>query len=117
VFATKHRRQVFIDAIPHACERTMRAVAFALDVDLVEFNGEADHIHLLVAYPPSLAVSTLVNRLKGATTRRLRHMFTGHCNRARIRGHIWSPPYIAGSCDRAPLTITKQYIAQQQRPA
>ena len=35
--------------------------------ELREFNGENDHVHLLVHYPPKLPVSTLVNRLKGVS--------------------------------------------------
>jgi Transposase IS200 like len=46
-------------------ETTMRTVLDELDVELVEFNGETDHVHLLVAYPPTLAISVPVQRLKG----------------------------------------------------
>ena len=49
------------------CEHTLRAVCTELNVELVEFNGEADHLHLLVAYPPTLAISVLVQRHKGRT--------------------------------------------------
>jgi REP-associated tyrosine transposase len=44
-------------------ETTMRTVLDELDVELVEFNGETDHVHLLVAYPPTLAISVPVQRL------------------------------------------------------
>ncbi|GAA4250461.1 hypothetical protein GCM10022255_039190 [Dactylosporangium darangshiense] len=37
--------------------------------DLREFNGEDDHVHLLVHYPPSFALSRLVNSLKGVSAR------------------------------------------------
>jgi putative transposase len=47
-----------------------------LDVELVEFNGEADHMHVLVAYPPTLAISTLVERLKGRTAHAVRREYT-----------------------------------------
>ncbi|MBR4605155.1 MAG: transposase [Lachnospiraceae bacterium] len=35
----------------------------------MEFDGEEDHVHLLVNYPPKLAISSLVNRLKGVSSR------------------------------------------------
>jgi putative transposase len=116
VFVTKYRRRVFDYAMLRACEQTMRAVTTWLDVEIAEFNGESDHVHLLVTYPPSLAISVLVNRLKGVSARELRHQFTGRCNRARMRGHFWSPSYFAVSCEGAQLTIIKQYIEQQARP-
>jgi putative transposase len=65
VFATKYCRPVFT-----AKEKTMRSVCAALDIELVEFDGEADHVHLLVAYPPTLAISQLVQRLMGHRLRR-----------------------------------------------
>jgi putative transposase len=33
----------------------------------VEFDGEGDHVHLLVNYPPKVSVSSLVNSLKGVS--------------------------------------------------
>ena len=53
----------------------MRAVCDDVDVELVEVNGEADHVHLLVNFPPKLALSRLVNSLKGVSSRRLRQEF------------------------------------------
>ena len=67
------------------CARTIRA---ALDVELVEFNGEADHMHLLGGYPPALAISTLVHRLKGRTAYAVRHAFT---RPLRPRPHARTP--------------------------
>jgi REP element-mobilizing transposase RayT len=73
----------------------MRGICADLDAELVEFNGEADHVHLLVAYPPTLAICVLAQRLKGRTAHAVRREFTGACVRARMRGHLWSPSYFA----------------------
>jgi putative transposase len=116
VFVTKYRRPVFTDTMPTFCDHTLRAVCAQLDVELVQFNGEPDHVHLLVAYPPTLAISVLVQRLKGRTAYAMRREFTGARVRARMRGHLWSPPYFAVSCRGAPLSIIKQYIDGQPRP-
>lgn len=55
VFVSKFRRKLFTDPMLTLAETTMRTVCAALDVELVEFNGEADHVHLLVANPQTLA--------------------------------------------------------------
>jgi REP-associated tyrosine transposase len=60
VFMTQYRRPVFTDVMPAFCEHTMHVVCAEFDAELVEFNGEADHVQLLVAYPPTLAISTLM---------------------------------------------------------
>jgi putative transposase len=115
VFVTKYRRAVFTDATLTFTEHAMRSVCADLKAELVEFNGESDHVHLLVAYPPTLAISVLAQRLKGRTAYAVRREFTGACVRARMRGHLWSPSYFAVSCGGAPLSIIKQYIDGQAR--
>ena len=117
VFITKYRRGVFDDDMLGFCERVMRKVCDDFGAVLREFNGEHDHVHLLVEYPPKVSVSALVNSLKGASARRLRSQYAGKVNRARMNGHFWSPSYLAASCGGAPLSIIRQYIEQQQRPA
>ena len=93
----------------------MRKVCADFGAELREFNGEDDHVHLLVEYPPKVAVSAIVNSLKGVSARRLRSQFTGSVNRASMHGHLWSPSYFAASCGGAPLSIVRQYIEQQRR--
>jgi putative transposase len=83
---TKYRRSVFDGGMLHTCEATMRKVCGDFGASLREFNGEADHIHLLVEYPLKVSVSTLVNSLKGVSSRRLRAEYTGRVNRTSIRG-------------------------------
>jgi putative transposase len=71
VFVTRYRRGVF-DGMLRFCEEVMRKACGDFEADLREFNGEADHVHLLVFYPPKVPVSALVNSLKGVSARRLR---------------------------------------------
>ncbi len=116
VFVTKYRRRVLNADMLDFCENTMRAVCSELGAELAEFNGEPDHIHLLVAYPPTLAVSTLVRRLKGRSSYAVRREYTGTCVRARMRSHLCSPSYFAASAGGAPLSVIKRYIENQHQP-
>jgi len=116
VFVTKFRHRVFTGTHLERMEQIMRDVCADFEADLVEFNGEDDHVHLLVRYPPKVAISKLVNSLKGVSARLLRKEFTGHMNRHIMHGHLWSPSYFAASCGGAPLEIIRQYIEQQRRP-
>ncbi len=98
------------------CEQVMSQVCTDFDATLAEFNGEQDHVHLLAAYPPKVALSHLVNSLKGVSSRRMRQDFAGRINKAATRGRFWSPSYFAGSCGGPPLTTVQDYIADQKRP-
>jgi putative transposase len=117
VFVTKYRRGVLDADMLRCCEDAMRKVCGDFGADLREFNGEDDHVHLLVEYPPKVAVTGLVNSLKGVSARRLRSEFTGRVNQHVMNGHFWSPSYFAASCGGAPLSTIRQYIEQQKAPA
>ena len=81
---------------------------------LVEANGEDDHVHLLVEYPPKVALSHLVNSLKGVSSRRLRQQHPDIALRY-YKGVLWSPSYCAASCGGASLSIIRQYIEEQRQ--
>ncbi|WP_078623318.1 IS200/IS605 family transposase [Streptomyces prunicolor] len=116
VFTPKYRRGPFTDEILTRCEEIMRAVCADFETELVEFNGERDHVHLLVHYPPKVSISKLVGSLKGVSARRLRHEHPDHIRKYLWGAHFWSPSYFAASCGGAPLAIIKEYIEQQKRP-
>jgi len=87
---------------------------------LKEFNGEPDHVHLLVNYPPKVRLSELMNSLKGVSSRRMKQEFPAISTFWRVRkskGHLWSPSYFVGSVGGAPITILRQYIEGQNRPS
>jgi len=85
------------------------------EAELVEFNGEADHVHFLFNYPPKVAVSKLVNSLKGVSSRKLNQLYP-QLRRYYWKNALWSPSYFAGSCGGAPLEVIKQYIESQKYP-
>jgi len=94
----------------------MKDVCEDFGATLVEFNGEHDHVHLLVEYPPKIAISKLVNSLKGVSARMLRDQYRYWINQHSMNGHLWSPSYFAASCGGAPISIVRQYIEDQRRP-
>ena len=115
VFVTKYRKDVFTKPMLDAMEGMFKKVCLDFEAELTEFNGEDDHVHLLINYPPKVAVSNLVNSLKGVSSRHLRKDFPEIKNKL-WGGSLWSPSYFASSCGGAPLEIIKQYIEQQQIP-
>lgn len=94
----------------------MRAVCDDFEVELVEFNGENNHVHLLVNFPPKVALSKLVNSLKGVSSRRMRQEFPELAQHYWRAQRLWSGSYFAGSVGGAPLSVLRQYIEQQDRP-
>src|SRR6202140_749947 len=69
VFVTKYRRGVFTKEILDDMRRFFPSVLPDLEAELVEFDGEDDHVHLHVNYHPKVSLSALVNSLKGVSSR------------------------------------------------
>ena len=116
VFVTKYRRGVFTKEILDDMRGIFAEVCKDFEAELVEFDGEDDHVHLLVNYPSKVSVSALVNSLKGVSSRMIRKK-----NHPSIRRKLWggalrSPAYFAGSCGGAPIAVIRQYIEQQKTP-
>ena len=116
VFVTKYRREVFTKRVLNDLNQIFLELCKSFEAELVEFNGEEDHVHLLVNYPPKVAVSKLVNSLKGVSSRLIRKKQYPEIQKALWGKHLWSPSYFAGSCGGAPISIIRQYIEQQQTP-
>jgi putative transposase len=116
LFVTKYRRPVVTDPMLTCCEHLMREVCTGVGAALREFDGETDDAHLHVHYPPSPALSMPATRLKGVSARRLRQQYPLHIQKYLWGKHFWSPSNFAAYCGDAPLTVTKQYIEQQNRP-
>ncbi|MDO8223284.1 IS200/IS605 family transposase [Staphylococcus aureus] len=76
-----------------------------------------DHSKRTSDYPPKLAISNLVNSLKGVSSRLLRRDRPDVAQRDYYKGVLWSPSYFAGSCGGAPISIIRQYIEQQETPS
>ncbi|QKE39624.1 IS200/IS605 family transposase [Ferrovum myxofaciens] len=115
VFVAKYRRKVFDGNAIDRMRRMFGKVCEDMEASLVEMDGEDNHVHLLVEYPPKLAVSVLVNSLKGVSSRLLRKE-RPDLKKRYWKNVLWSPSYFASSCGGPPIGIIKQYIEQQQTP-
>ena len=117
VFVAKYRRKVFTKPILNDLEQIFSKVCSDFESELVEFDGEHDHVHLLVNYPPKVSVSKLVNSLKGASSQRIRKKGYPSVQQALWGGSLWSRSYFAGSCGGAPIDVIKKYIEEQNNPS
>jgi len=78
-----------------------------MNFKILEFNGEADHVHTAIEYPPKLSISQIVNHLTGASSRL--YGAAGYKN-------LWSPSYFVASVGGAPLETLKKYVQNQKSP-
>ena len=107
VCVTKYRRKVFDAAALAWLQRHFARVCEQMTWDLLACNGEADHVHAVIEYPPKVSISVLVNALKGTSSRMLRKERPDIAGRYHD-GVLWSPSYFAASTGGAPLEVIRQ---------
>lgn len=117
VFVTKYRHKVFTKTMLDRMKIIFADTCQKFETTLEEFDGEGDHVHLMIHYPPKLTLSKLVNSLKGVSSRYLRKEFQKELKKHYWKGVLWSPSYFAGSCGGAPLKIVREYIQKQNTPS
>lgn len=115
VFITKYRKHVFTKAVLDTLHELFEKICLDFEAELVEFDGESDYVHLLINYPPKVAISRLVNSLKGASSYKLKRLHP-EITQHYWKNQLWSPSYFAGSCGGAPIEVVRQYIEQQKTP-
>ncbi|MGB5917375.1 MAG: IS200/IS605 family transposase [Phormidesmis sp.] len=114
VLCTKYRRKCITQAMLSRLNEIFVSTLKKWEGNLIEFNGEADHVHLLISVNPKTQPSKLVNNLKTVSSRLLRKDFGEHLAKV-YRGQpiFWSRSYCILSCGGAPISVLKQYIQQQ----
>lgn len=114
VCVTKYRRKILTAESLKVIEDSAKEVARKMDFKILEFNGESDHVHFLIEYPPKLAISLIVNTLKGVCSR-----MYGKAGFPKPYGKdaLWTPSYFVSSVDGASLEVLKKYIQNQEKPS
>ena len=115
VFVVKYRRKIFDGKAIERLNEMFYEICLKNQCNVVEMDGEKDHVHLLVDYPSKVCLATLVNQQKGISSKTLRSERKDIAKRF-WKNVLWSPSYFAVFCGGAPIEIIKQYIEQQSTP-
>lgn len=113
VVCTKYRNKCIDNAILKRLEEIFKSTLEKWKCELVEFNGESDHVHILMSVNPKVRLSDLVNNLKTVSSRLIRKEFKEQLAIHYWKPVFWSRSYCVLSCGGAPLSIIRQYIEQQ----
>jgi putative transposase len=93
-------------------DASMEQIALAYNSEITEFNGEEDHIHMLVRYPPTTVLSSLAGALKSKSASAVLDQF-GAVNYGKHARTFWSSGFFLCSVGGATLEILKAYIENQ----
>lgn len=113
VLVTKYRRRCITAPMLTRLKEIFANTARLWDCQLLEFNGEPDHVHMLLSLNPKVQPSVFVNNLKTVSSRLIRKEFAEQLQNIYWKPVFWSRSYCILTCGGAPLSAIKQYIEQQ----
>jgi putative transposase len=113
VFVTKYRRKVLTGNMLKYAEKAFAEILADWRCRLLEFGGEDDHVHMLVDIHPALTISTLINNLKSASSKRLRREFASHIKKFYGKPVFWHRAYYVGSVGNVTRDVILRYIDRQ----
>jgi len=116
VLVTKYRRKCITGPMLDHLREIIAQRCKDWGGELLEFNGEADHVHVLMSLPPNLDLSHFVNNVKTTSSRLVRRDFADQLRRVYRKPVFWSRSYCIITCGGAPLSVLKQYVEQQKAP-
>ncbi len=119
VLVTKYRRKSLSSELLGDMRTIINQLLVKWECSLVEFGGEADHVHILFETHPSVEVAKLVNNIKTVTSRRLRSQYQEHLSQ-----FYWSEKPLFWSSSYAIITVGTgatlekliHYVQNQEHP-
>ena len=116
VLVTKYRRKCFTNEMLNRLEEIVRKNCQDWEIDLLEFNGEADHIHLLLEMHPNIMPSKFINNLKTVSSRLIRKEFEEELKPYYWKPVLWTRAYCLLTTGGATIDVIREYIKNQERP-
>ena len=109
VFVTKYRRRVINQMMLKRLKEILFETCANWRCTLVEFNGEVDHVHLLVNFPPQIQLSKLIANLKTVSSRLIRKDFATELEQIYSKPVFWTGSYFIASCGGVTIAQLKKY--------
>jgi putative transposase len=113
VFVTKYRRKVITNEMLMKLKEVFTSVLKSWDSELIEFNGESDHVHLLISYPPQKLLSSLIANLKATSSKTMWREFYPIVSKVYFKRVFWTGAYFVASYGGVTIEQLKKYVENQ----
>ena len=114
VWATKYRYKVLTRDMRGRLRTIIRQVCEELEVDIVRGVLASDHVHMFISVPPKLALSTVMQRIKGRSSRKIQMEFPGLKKRYWGR-HFWAVGYFSTTAGNVTVQTVERYLELHSR--
>ena len=115
VLVTKYRKKILNLEMINRLENIFEETCIKWKARVREFNAESDHCHILIDYPPDVALTKLIANLKTVSSRYLRKEFP-QIKSAYHKPTLWTASYFVATCGGVTIEQLKKYVQNQSRP-
>ena len=116
VLVTKYRRQIITSAMIERMSEVFQNICKKKKSLMLQFDGESDHVHLLIDLHPDNNIAQLVASLKSSSSRIIRKEFKSEVEKIYSKPVFWSSSYYIASCGGVTIERLRKYIEQQNTP-
>ena len=116
VLVTKYRKKCLSNEMLNRLEEIIKKNCTDWEIDLIEFNGEADHVHILLDMHPNIMPSKFINNLKTVSSRLIRKEFEEELKPYYWKPVLWTRAYCLLTTGEATIDVIREYIQNQERP-
>ena len=116
VLVTKYRKKCLSNEMLNRLEEIIKKNCTDWEIYLIEFNGEADHVHILLDMHPNIMPSKFINNLKTVSSRLIRKEFEEELKPYYWKPVLWTRAYCLLTTGEATIDVIREYIQKQKRP-
>jgi REP element-mobilizing transposase RayT len=115
VQVVKYRRDIFVDEkLVDFLKKVVREISETFSVEVLDFECDKDHFHMIFKAKPTLDLPKYVNAIKTISSREIQRSFP-EVKEKLWKGHVWSPSYFLASTGQVTLDILKKYVENQAK--
>ena len=115
VWCVKYRHKIITEQIENRLIEILSKIADDNGFQILEYNTDKDHIHLLVNCSPQHYIQDMIKALKGVSARLLMKEFGEELKRKLCGGHLWNPSYFVATVSENTEEQIRKYIQNQKR--
>ena len=114
VWCVKYRHKILTPKIENRLIEILNMIAICENFQIIECNGDLDHIHLLVNCSPQHYIPDMIKALKGVSARLLMKEYGNELKKQLWGGHLWNPSYFIATVSENTETQIRNYIKSQK---
>ena len=115
VWCVKYRHGIINNEIENRLKEILTKISDYEEFQIIEYNTDKDHIHLLINCSPQHYIPNIIQKLKGISSRHLMREFGDELKKKLWGGNIWNPSYFVVTVSENTEQQIKQYIKNQKR--